>query len=142
VSQLEKYTDQESRIHHSFSFGGTLCSVCCEACNRIYFVTSEGHGDYEEGELESLLESSKKDPDKYIEVPDFDSVSTITRPFDNKNVVIGCICGPTDNLSIFIESYAKELTIYLKEYWKSIRCNAAIKEQEAAKALDDLGYEN
>ncbi len=140
MTQLEQYTKQQSRIHHSFSYGGTICSVWCEACGRIYFVTSPGHGDYNEGELEGLLKSSKENPDKYIEVPDFDSVSTIIRPGDNKAVVIGCFCDPTKSLSKFIESNAEALTGYLTEYWRDIRLEAAQVEQDAAKSLVALGW--
>jgi len=140
MPQLEPYTEQQSRIHNSFSYGGTLCSVCCEACERIYFVTSPGHGDYEEGELERLLEFSRQNPEKYIEVPDFDSVSTITLPTSGKHVVVGCLCDPTRDLSVFIESNAEALTRYLKDYWRARRSEAATKEQKSFEALSSLGW--
>lgn len=71
MASLGEYTEQQSRFYLSFSRGGTCCSDTCEACGRTYFITSQGHGDYNEGELESLREKAAAEPDKYIEVPDF-----------------------------------------------------------------------
>lgn len=140
MQSLVEYTDQQSRMCRAFSYGGTLCSTTCQACDRTYFVTSPGHGDYDEGELENLRELAEQSPDKYIEVPDFDSVSTMTMPTDRKHVVVGCICDPTKALSEFIEANAEELTRYLREYWQDVRADAAMEERKATEALSALGW--
>ena len=137
---LSDYTDQQSRIDRAFSDGGSCCGAHCEACGRTYFVTSSGHGDYEEGELERLYELSRADPDKYIEVPDYSSVATMTHPLTNQQVVIGCVCDPTLTLADFIERNARQLTKYLREFWKAKRVAAAARLEEAQQALAALGW--
>lgn len=42
----------------------------CTFCGRVYFSKSE-LGAYEEGQLEELIEQSKKEPNKYIECEDW-----------------------------------------------------------------------
>jgi hypothetical protein len=141
-SMLKDYTDQQSRVATAFSFGGSLCTAHCEACGRTYFVTSDGHGDYEEGELEELYEKAKKQPHKYIEVPDYSSVATMYMPGPSKRkeVVVGCECDPTKPLSDFIEEYASQLTCYLQEYWKENRSEAVRRKTEADQAIRVLGW--
>lgn len=139
MTRLQDYTDQQSRVERAFCCGGACCSVHCEACDRIYFVTSSGHGDYDEGELDQLRAHAAEEPEKYVEVPDYSSVSTMTIP-GGKHVVIGCLCDPTKPLSDFIEGYAEEITAYLREYWKATREEAANKERKAAEALAALGW--
>ena len=135
---LDTYTDQQSRMDTAFSHGASCCDVYCEACGRCYFVTSAGHGDYEPGELDRLRELAEEDPDHYVEVPDFSSVATMTRPTDGKHVVIGCVCDPTETLAEFIEKNSVELTVYLREYWKATRTEAARQVRAAADALAEL----
>ncbi len=138
MTRLEQYTDQQARIDDAFGFGGTLCSVLCTDCDRTYFVTSPGHGDYEEGEIEDLRERAEREPDKYIEVSDFDSVSFMIHPGTGKQIVTGCICDPTRGLSEWIESHAQQLTKYLWLYWESRRKKAERENREAAHALAAL----
>lgn len=116
VPLLEMFNDQQSRFDKAFCQGGSLCDTYCENCGRTYFVTSRGHGDYEEGELEEFRELSKTNPDRYIEVPDFGSVSTVW--MNGKQVVIGCVCDPTAKWSEFIENNASGITEYLKLFWE------------------------
>lgn len=117
MPRLREYTDQQKRIDDAFTNGGTCCSIYCEACNRTYFITSPGHGDYSEGELESLRERAAENPDQYIEVPDFGSVSWLE--LFGKQVVVGCLCGSDVRFANWIEDRAEELTKYLAAYWKS-----------------------
>lgn len=135
---LITYTKRQSWCDRAFSIGGSCCSAHCEACGRVYFVTSPGHGDYEEGELEELRENSEKYPGIYIEVWDFSYVSTMILPHNGKTVVIGCVCDPTEQLSDFIEDNARQLTEYLAEYWMAERRTAERKAREAAEALNAL----
>lgn len=133
---LKEYTDQQSRYANAFSGGGTLTVTDCEACGRTYFVTSPGHGDYNEGELDALYRREFEDPDKVIEVPDFDSVSTVV--VDRKNVVVGCLCDPTKRHSDWIEFHARELTSYLRSYWASKKDEASAAKQESEEHLSAL----
>lgn len=140
MTRLSQYTDQQSRIDRAFSFGGSCCTAYCEACERTYFVTSSGRGDYEEGELDRLRERAEIDPNAWVEVPDFGYVSTMRLPTTGKTVVVGCLCDPTKQFSDFLEGYAEEFTTYLQEYWKAVRSEAASQEQRAAEALAALGW--
>lgn len=133
MASLGEYTEQQSRFYLSFSRGGTCCSDTCEACGRTYFITSQGHGDYNEGELESLREKAAAEPDKYIEVPDFSSVSSAQ--LGSQRVIVGCLCDPTKRYSDWIENHAEELARYLTLYWQSKRDEAM---REATKANGQL----
>jgi len=138
--RLEQYTDQQNRIARSFSHGGSCCSAWCEPCGRTYFVTSDGHGDYSDGELEQLRSNAESDPNRYIEVPDFASIDTMIHPVTGKQLVVGCVCDPTESLSLFIEHNADELTAYLREYWKDQRTAVALEEKRTADRLKALGW--
>ena len=71
MTHLNQFTDQQSRIDRAFSIVASSCTAYCEACGRTFFVTSQGHGDYDEGELERLHNLAEEQPDKYIEVSAF-----------------------------------------------------------------------
>lgn len=133
VPRLEMYNDQQSRFSKAFCHGGTLCSTLCENCGRTYFVTSVGHGDYSEGELEELQELAAKHPNRYIEVPDFGSVDTVL--MNGKSVVIGCECDPSAAWSKFIEEYSREITEYLKYLWGDKLKDGQSSVIEAEQAL-------
>lgn len=130
---LTDYTEQQKRFSIAFTGGGTCCSTMCEACNRVYFVTSPGHGDYEDGELDALRTKAKKAPDLYIEVPDYSSVDIAY--VDGKQVVIGCLCDPTAKVSEFIESNCEQITEYLRLLWQDRLEHA---EKESVKANNKL----
>lgn len=127
---LGDYTEQQSRFDHAFSSIATCCQITCEACSRTYFVTSPGHGDYDPGELERLHKLAEENPEEYIEVPDYSSVSSAE--VGGKTVVIGCLCDPTKTISEFIESNARQLTEYLRLYWdaNAEAAREALKEAE------------
>ena len=129
MTQLSCYTDAESRLDRSFSYTASCCTSWCEACGRTYFVTSPGHGDYDEGELDELRANSLAEPDKYVEVPDFSSVSTMH--FNGEQHVIGCSCRSLDQLVSFIEGNAEQLAAYLSLYWKDKRKEFAFQLSNA-----------
>lgn len=133
---LQDYTPQQSRIDAAFHSFATCTSIRCERCQRLYFVTSPGHGDYEDGQLERLREFAKQKPNMFIEVSDYSCVSAMC--VDGKQVVIGCLCDPTQKYSDFIEQYAEELTEYLKLYWKSVHKEAQNKSMKSSRALNSL----
>jgi hypothetical protein len=132
---LEVYTLRQSRLDRAFSRGGCCAALTCH-CGRTYFVTSEGHGDYGEGELEELRRNAEKEPDKYIEVPDFSCVANLY--IDGKELVIGCKCGGADRYAEWIESHAVELTEYLKLYWEDQYREAEEERLQAEKMLNLL----
>lgn len=134
--ELEQYTDQQARYALAFTSHGTSCSVTCEACNRTYFVTSPGHGDYEDGELEGLRARAESALDRYIEVPDFDSVSFTW--IGGKQVVVGCLCDPTKRHSEWIEAHAEQVTAYLVDYWTDKKAKAEHDAMMAERQLQSL----
>jgi hypothetical protein len=136
MMSLDVYTEQQSRFERAFSTSASCCVAHCMACGRTYFVTSTGHGDYMDGELETLRERAKENPDKWIEVPDFSSVSMFT--LDGKEAVIGCACDPTRRLSEWIEGHARELTCYLRDYWRAEHDRAEGRLKESRQSQIDL----
>lgn len=133
MPQLETFTEQQSRIDRAFVVMSTCRTAFCERCSRTYFVTSPGHGDYENDELDRLRRLSETKPDEYIEVPDFGSVSTMH--LNGKDVVVGCLCDPTKFLSEFIEDHADQLTAYLRDYWEHVRTEAVEQKEKADAAI-------
>ena len=130
------YTEQQARFDKAFCCGGSCCWVECEVCGRTYFVTSSGHGDYGEGELEALRQKADAEPDKFIEVPDFSYIAATT--INDKHAVVGCHCDPTKPTTDWIESHAEQLTQYLKSYWREERQKAVAREREANLSLAKL----
>ncbi len=133
---LSVYTEQESRFDTAFSGGATCCSIDCEGCGRTYFVTSDGHGDYDDGELEELYAKAKEQPQKYIEVPDFDSVAMVH--LEGKQLIIGCECGAVRKYADWIESHAQPLTKYLKLYWLAKKNKADTVSTQTTEYLASL----
>lgn len=133
---LTDYTDQQSRFDRAFSCGGSSTCVTCEKCGRTYFVTSQGHGDYDEGELAELRRKADAEPDKYIEVPDYSYVGSAD--LFGKHVVIGCLCDPTMRVTTWIEDNADELTTYLRLYWEAVKSKAKRQSEDAENALNEL----
>lgn len=108
---LDQYTDSQSQFAKAFHVSSCCCATYCE-CGRIYFVTSSGHGDYNTGELDGLMERAAKDPDKYIEVPDFSYVDSYMD--DQGSHVIGCPCGYVDRIITWMEAHHRELAKYVE----------------------------
>ena len=85
--------------------------VTCELCGREHF----GHGgDYDEGELESLLEKQKSDPDKYREHDDFVQYGYI----QGKQAVIGCPCNGLYRFEKWILNHKYMIMEFLSGYAK------------------------
>ncbi len=132
---LTDYTDQQARFDTAFAAMATCCSIKCDNCGRTYFVTSPGHGDYEDGELGKLRSRAAKEPERFIEVPDYSSVSFVH--WAGKQLVIGCVCDPTKPTSDWIERYAEELTEYLRAYWqaKQVKARALKRKADECEAI-------
>lgn len=69
------------------SMGGCLVTDCI--CGRTHFATNDDQ--FDDGELEKLREMAKKEPTRYIEDPDSDTVYVAT--FRGVNYVPDCPCG-------------------------------------------------
>jgi len=66
---------------------GSGILVDCEFCKRTHFF-NDSVQDFEEGELEDLLEKTQKNPDKYIPHSDFIEYGRL----DGKDYVLDCPC--------------------------------------------------
>jgi hypothetical protein len=103
---------------------GTCCATECEFCGRTHFVSSHGHGDYEEGELEKLKEQAAKDPDRYIEESEYDAIGE--GYIDGKQAVVHCPCNALRRYEDFIWGHRTIICEYLaarcaKELGEKIR---------------------
>lgn len=110
--------------------GGALCSICCEHCGRVHFV-GDGHGDYEDGELEDLRANALKNPGKYIEHNDYDSIDW--GYINGKQIVYGCPCNSARQYERWIWSHRYVISKYLKLMAEEL----ALEAKFAAEVADD-----
>jgi hypothetical protein len=104
------YSDQESRFAHAFCDHSALCSVEC-ACERVHYVTAAGHGDYDEGQLEKLVELTKQHPGCYIAHATFSSIDVIE--CGGKPLVMQCPCERTKLLADFLDGHIDKVLDYV-----------------------------
>jgi hypothetical protein len=130
----EQYTDAESRFTRAFSHGGTLCAMDC-ACGRVHFVSADGHGDYDEGELDRLKEAALKDPDKYVEHSVFDTIHVCDAA---DGYIPQCPCGGAERIRKWIDDHAAELVTYLTALFEARKKKAESKAAECSKHLQAL----
>ena len=109
---MPQFTDEESLFARHFRGSSPLCSVDC-ACGRTHFVTAEGHGDYEPGELEELKAKAAEEPARYIECWEYDHIDTVT--VINKEVVMDCPCGTGTAHALFLARHADQCAALLLE---------------------------
>lgn len=131
-----QYDDQTSRMVRAFCHYATLCVMACH-CGRVHFVSAPGHGDYEEGELEELKAKAEKEPDKYIEEWEHDTIDEIT--IDGKSFVAHCKCEGWRKYSKWIDRHAEQITKYLGDFWIEKAKDAKAESDHAEKmkaALD------
>lgn len=83
----------------------------CSLCGRVHFATLE-EGVYSEGELEELREKAKKDPEKYIEDPSYDTIAA--GHLNNEEVVIDCPCNLLRKHEDFIWNNRELIVGYIK----------------------------
>ena len=88
----------------------------CNGCERtcacgIHWFDVYNISDYEEGELEALLEKAKADPEKYKETDG--SVGTIE--IDSIEIVWNCTCNHAERYENFIISHAGQIAEYLNK---------------------------
>jgi len=110
---------------------GALCSILCEFCNRVHFV-GNGYGDYEEGELECLRASAAKEPSKYIEHNDYDSIDW--GYINGKQIVWGCPCNSARQYEQWIWSHRYAIAKYLKLRAEEAQMDAKFAQEVADDA--------
>lgn len=100
----------------SFCHSGSSMQQSC-TCGRLHFCSSPtGHWSWEEGELESLLEKSAKNPDRYVDVGAYDAISWID--FGAGPVVYGCPCATAIKYETFVSNFRDEILEYYKKKLK------------------------
>lgn len=105
--------------------------VDCELCGRTHFATLET-AHFDEGELDDLVAKAKKDPDKYVQDPSYDSVPWGT--VDGKQAVIGCPCNGLRRYEDFI--WGNRFVI--AEYLRNRSAEAAERAGREAEEFKDL----
>lgn len=130
---MMSYTDQQAILCSSFRERCCLCVMDC-SCGRVHFTSAHGHGDYEEGELESLQKKAREQPNKYIEETMFDSIDSIF--IDGKSIVVGCPCHEDIRYANWIDRHAIQLAKYLIEHHKA-KARDAQRIADQSLALSD-----
>jgi len=112
MSVNDTYSHAEAALSRAFRGSSALCAVDC-ACGRTYFVTAQGHGDFEPGELEGYKAKAAAQPDKYIECSEFDHVDTVW--IAGEELVIQCDCGKARKYLEFFEANRDQLADFVAE---------------------------
>jgi len=106
----EQYSEEESAFQEAFSTGGgSTCGTYCE-CGRCYFIAGSDHGDYEEGQLDDLLQSAQNDPDKFIPEDNYSSIEMVE--IGGERLVVQCKCAKAQKYIKFFESHLHEIAKY------------------------------
>lgn len=127
------YTPREERVVKAFRAGTTCCVTTCQ-CGRVHFVSCPGHGDYDDGELEELLESASENPDRYVESAEYDTINWCR--FNGRDFVPDCPCGYGDKVAELLESQEAGILRYMI-LWLEYKRNAAdIVSAEATNGLE------
>lgn len=103
------------------------CTVTDCACGRTYFTTAQHHGDFEEGELESLLEWQSKEPDKFISSAEYDSIDIVM--IGGKEFIPQCDCGGAKKYLDFFEENFGNLIRYCSERIRQKKAHAEAELQ-------------
>ena len=114
----------------AFQFAGCMTAECL--CGRHHFVTSKNAGDWEEGELESLLAMAAKRPDRYIGNGQDDSLSIANLP--GGIYVWGCPCHYATRIENFLCAYRSEICDYFARQTEQAKVNFKRMQEEARKA--------
>lgn len=130
MSVYDRLSDEELALLRSFGKSGSCCSDHCQ-CGIVYFIAGDGHGDYEDGELDSLLEKEKNDPAKFISIYNYSSVSVIE--IGGERIVIGCACERYKKYLAFLESHIEEIAEFVK-----YRLESQLKSLEFVAAKKNL----
>jgi hypothetical protein len=108
------------------------CHVMCQLCGRTHFSSMGGY-DWEEGELERLLEGEKKEPDKYV---DHGSDTVWFDYIEGKQAVLYCPCAGLKRAEHFIVSNRELITTFLQLRHERLKDKMAREEEIVAKLPD------
>ncbi len=108
----------------AFRHGGALVTEC-EFCGRTHFTENTHAGDWEEGELESLQEAAKKEPDKYEAY--FGEGYVSYGYVNGRQFVLDCPCleEKVKPFEVFLWTHRRGIMQYLQQ-----RTERALKEAE------------
>jgi len=99
------------------SHTGGICRDC--VCGRVHF-NSEDASDFDEGELEELMEKAKAQPGKYIERDH--TVSTME--INGIEIVNGCACDSAQKYEQLFIREAAQIAEYLNNRASALRAKA------------------
>lgn len=106
----------------AFCCFGTITATCL--CGRTHFATRSDL-DYEEGELEHLLERQQECPERYISDCQNDSLSLWDGP--NGPVIWGCPCHSAKRFELFLLDYRGSILEFYRR---------RLERKEASNQLD------
>lgn len=99
-------------------------SILCEFCGRTHFAPTSDL-DWDEGELDELLDREKKEPDKYL--ADHSVSSILWGYLDGRQIVAGCPCNSGRKYEDFILRHRYVIVDFLQ-------ARARKKKEDAAEA--------
>ncbi|KKN96807.1 hypothetical protein LCGC14_0164510 [marine sediment metagenome] len=114
----------------AFRCGGSLV-ILCEHCGRTHFCTTSGAVDYNEGELEELLEKAKKDPDMYREDGTYSSIEW--GYIGGKQSVMHCPCNEEK-----IAPYEQFIIVHAEQILEYLQSRANKKLRSSQSLMDKV----
>lgn len=104
-----------SRFRSSFNDGMGSCYAVC-ACGREHYDSSDNHWDWEDGELENLIERDKTDPNVIGQDGSIGGVELMgCRIIDN------CECDLAEKYENFLLRHAEQIADYLRSMAKEMK---------------------
>lgn len=110
---------------------GSSIRAICGLCNRTYFQDDPTE-DWEPGELQSLRESARTNPNNYIAVTESVHVGDI----EGKEVVINCACGGLRKYEDWIWKHRNIIAGYVAAFAKK-KAEEAFLDETQAEALQE-----
>ena len=133
TSFCEQYSDEESDLVRGFSYGGSCCSVQCH-CGRTYFTTAPTGGDWEQGELDRLIEREEADPNQFVGTGLFDTIDTVL--IEGKEFVPQCKCDGVRKYLDFMNAHFEQLTRFCLNRLERERKAAEAKVRQSRAMLE------
>jgi hypothetical protein len=132
----EDFSDEETALVEAFGGFGS-CVMTCN-CGRHYFVTSDRHGEYDDGELDELRANAEKDPEHYIEEGRYSYVSVVR--LDGREFAPQCACKGVEKYINWMEDNLEQLAVYVATRLArkaEIASAAADRDNELLQTLRD-----
>lgn len=123
-------SDQASELFWSVCTpGGSPQATCC--CGRIHFASGT-RSEHDYGELERLQDEAAKEPDRFVEDSQDDSIAIAT--IDGVPFCYGCPCGKLARYENFIWHNREMIVKYIKKRVTAEAAKASA-DQEALAGL-------